>query len=288
MTAKKKKITVVVKSPKIRNWFEKNQGLIQFVLVLISLLALAFTVYFSNKSIDISATQLTQGNEQIKQGRQQLKQAEKQLKLAQEQFIESQRQQKKATKEKILEEAINQERFNVQKEINKKNLIAIELQAKIAQKQYEAQLNAAKEQAYLDRPIFVLSAVKYDSVKNLGCFTIKNIGKRSVKIMSSNIFDYNESNNRINKNIVKSDFSELNEKSFTIFYLPMAKSDFSDEKTLYYIQFTFEDIVNKGTDNFAKCFKWKSTDKENVVWSELIESERKKMQLIGKNLNIIK
>jgi hypothetical protein len=64
--------------------------------------------------------------------------------------------------------------------------LAIELQAKIAKSQYESQEATNKEVTYQNRPIFILSNVKLDTLKNLALFTIKNVGKRPAKITLSN------------------------------------------------------------------------------------------------------
>ena len=51
------------------------------------------------------------------------------------------------------------------------------LQAKIAKNQYESQDLINKEVAYQNRPIFVLTYVRLDTLKNLALITIKNVGK---------------------------------------------------------------------------------------------------------------
>jgi type II secretory pathway pseudopilin PulG len=276
MRQKNNRTVVILKTTKSienKSWFEKNQGLIQFILVVVTILTLGVTIYFSNQSIKISSSQL--------------KQAEKQLKLAQEQFKESQKENLINRKEKIADDKLNEKRFETQNSINQKNLVAIELQAKISEKQYQAQIEAAKDQVYQNRPIFMIGDSKYDSINNLITLTLKNIGKRPAKINRSIFFAYNKKSGNFKANISSSNSAELNESSFTIFKLPMTANDYADNNNmLYYLYFDYEDIVSSKNNSFFKYFNIGKTDK-TVVWSDLLLIDKELLNEQAKMKNII-
>lgn len=276
------KVRIVVRAPQTitehKNLFERNQGFIQFILVLASIAALCVTIYFSFKSIQISSNQLEQGQQQIDQ-------AKKQLELAESQFKASEKQRKIDNVEKVAKELTENGRFKIQNDINEKNLEAIELQAKIAKKQYEAQIIAAKDQVYQNRPIFGLISAKYDSIHKWANFEVQNTGKRPAKIISSRFISYNETSKQLNSNFVPLDNLEANETFRSSFVLIMSKSDFLDSKTLYYIDFVFEDIAIGKNEHFVKYFEIRTIGKEKS-WAELNENERKILSTKAKSKNL--
>lgn len=256
-------------SPIPKNWFERNQGIIQFAMAIMTFIAVGTTIYFSQKSLNQTASQISQGAEQLRQGSEQLKEAKKQLKLAQNQFRESINQRKTDSAKAEENDRLQNERFAIQNDINKKNLSAIELQAKIAKGQFEAQAKTTAELLYQNRPIFILHETGFDTLQNIAHFAIRNIGKRPARIIRSKLFAFDNLTYKIVRvSYVPYDNSELNENSLAKFHIKMFKDEFTGNQTLYYIHFVYEDVINGENKHFRKFFMWKRTNGV-IEWSEL-------------------
>lgn len=236
-----------------KNIFEKKQGLIQFVLVFLTFLTLVAFVYFSNKG---------------------LTQAKDQLTLAQKQFNESLSQRDIDKKDALKNESIQDERFKIQDTINQKNLQAIELQAKIAKSQYESQVIINKEVAYQNRPIFILTYVRLDTLKNLALITIKNVGKRPAKIVLSKVALLNISQKIMYKTISPPENTDLNEVIEATFYLQTTPTIHKDHQTMYYLHFIYTDLATKQTQDFEKYFHWESLQPNTFVWQDLNPADK--------------
>ncbi|MFD0940401.1 hypothetical protein [Pedobacter boryungensis] len=256
------RITETKHLPTKPNWFERNQGFIQFLMMVLTLVALGATIYFSQQS-------LKQSSEQLKQGKIQLKQASEQLNLAQSQFKESVNQRKIDSGKSDENEKIQNKRFDIQNNINKKNLNAIELQAKIAQSQFEAQSKTTAELLYQNRPIFMIGDANFDTLENRGHLMIRNIGKRPAKIIRSKLFAFDANTyKRVRVSYTPYDNLELNENSLGKFSIEMYKGEFDDNRTLYYLHFVYEDVINGENKHFQKFFTLNKTDGK-TEWAEL-------------------
>lgn len=243
-----------------KNFFEKNQGFIQFLLVLLTFLTLVASIYFSNMFLQLSVKQLEQAKDQ--------------LTLAQNQFKESLTQRAIDKRDAHKNDSVQDNRFKIQNTINEKSLQAIELQAKIAKSQYESQKEINKEVEYQNRPIFILGNVRFDTIKNSALITIRNVGKRPVKISSSKVALFNISNGIMYTNIVPSDNSDLNEFLETTFTVKTILSIHKDPQTMYYLHFIYQDLATKQTQDFEKYFRWQSFQPNTFSWQELNLSDK--------------
>lgn len=251
-------------------------------MMIITFLALVTTIYFSQQSLDKTASQVEQGKEQLKQ-------ANQQLKLAQDQFKEGINQRRIDSVRAEEEEDLQNERFNIQNNINKKNLNAIELQAKIAKSQFDAQARTTAELLYQNRPIFILQETSFDSLQNLAYISIRNIGKRPARIIRSKLFAYDNSIYKtVRFNYVEKDNVEMNENSISRFRLSMYKGEFTGNQTLYYIHFVYEDVMDGKNKHFQKFFIWKKLDNGATEWSQLNPEVQLflKKQILARKLNL--
>lgn len=218
-------VHVVVKTDPPKNFFAKNQGFIQFLLFVVTFLTLVASVYFSFNSLQISGTQLEQ--------------AKTQLELAQRQFDESLKQREVDKKHANRSDSLQGTRFNRQDSINKRSLLAIELQAKIAKSQYESQELMKKDIVYQNRPIFLLDSVKFDAKSNRALIYVQNVGKRPAKIVLTKIATYNSSHHEMYVNSPGLENTDLNEKIEVFFNVSTTTTYFEDPKTMYYLGFKY-------------------------------------------------
>lgn len=243
-----------------KNVFERNQGLIQFSSVILTLAALLITFYFSNQSTRIS-------QEQLVQSKKQLDQSDSQLKLAQEQFRVSLKQRTADSLEKYNEDSVQNARFQVQNEINLKNLTAIQLQARVAKRQFESQSSLNKEVEFQNRPIFVLLSTSFDTLINTASFTIQNVGKRPVSLYSSQFMSYNSKLNKISDNGLQEETTEMSDIAITTFSIQISGFEYKDPNQVYHLFFVYRDIDKDATKTFEKYFIWKTLKDGKIGWA---------------------
>lgn len=246
---------VVVKTESSKRFFEKNQGLIQFILVLVTFLTLVASVYFSNMSLQISKNQLEQAKEQ--------------LILAQNQFKESLAQRAIDKADEYKKDSSQEMRFKVQAAMDLKNLQSFDLQAKIAKSQFESQYLMNKDIVYQNRPIFSLISVKLDSVKSLVSITIKNVGKRPAKILLTKVAICNPSYKEMYTNGPVIENIDLNESIEVTFKVGCTPTYYKNPKTMYYLHFKFQDLATNQTQNYVKYFHWQFDPPNTYSWSDI-------------------
>jgi hypothetical protein len=178
------------------------------------------------------------------------------------------------------------ESFIKQLEVYKQQLSAIRIQATIAKKQFDYQTVLNKQQLYINRPIFMLIKVEYDTVKKVALFHVKNLGKTPAKLNTAKLFSFNEKNRTYSTNIDEVSKNELNESTIVTFGLPTSKANFDSKETLYYLSFLYTDQAKGTLQPFVKYFYWEQLSTGIYGWTDLQEPQVVKLKNTAKSANL--
>jgi hypothetical protein len=229
------------------------------IMILLTLIAIFASSYFSLRS-----------NQQTEA---QMKQTEEQLKLAQSQYKSGREKDSTDEIKRSKAEKVEQERYARQSEITTKNLEALEMQAKNGERQYLTQLQAIKDQAYQNRPVFKLAKVEYDNVSKMGIFTIKNVGKRTARIVKCTFYGERKQPAAEIITTVKTSF-ELGEFEQYELALDVNEEDLQNPESKYILVMDYMDFGSEKPKNFLKYFKVKFDFDGNIGWQELRDEEK--------------
>ncbi|RYU87901.1 hypothetical protein EWM62_15515 [Mucilaginibacter terrigena] len=239
----------------LKTWVKNNSEYAQFLinsgLVVITVVTLVTTSYFSYRSLSESG---------------------KQLNLAQRQFTTSLNQRKTDSADSkstnaLLEDnrkrdsLISEQRFksqekrnSLQDSINKEQLKAIQAQANLAKLQLQAQILVNKQAYYDARPVFMIIKAKYDSVKRTCLFTVLNTGKRPAIMLNTKLCAYNHQFNKFYSSTFPKLNWTINNQAYLEVLINAPKDIFFDSGTAYYISLAYTDGIDGKKTIFEKYF----------------------------------
>lgn len=271
---------------RFKQTIEQNPNTSQFIinslLVILTFAALIITIIFSNKGISESRKQYIQAQAQLKLAKDQFQYSIDQRKFDSIENIKTQiKTDRKNKSDSIIAEQrfTTQERRNaVQDSINKQQLKAIQLQAKLAALQLKAQVKINNQTFYEERPNFLLVNAKRDSLTQIAYFSIKNIGKRPARIIQSKICAYNHQYQtffQASRNVGR----VLDTVSLYNQSILLSAKTFYDEGTAYYISIQYVDIDSGKQKIFDKYFQWYFQTIDYLYWRDL---DKKYISLLRK------
>jgi hypothetical protein len=267
---------------KIKNWAKSNSQYWQLIantaLIVLTIITVTLSSYFSREALKTTHIQLAQADSNINLSKKQFLFAIDQRKADSIKYVRNDSISRiKEYKDSLIAENrfVTQEKRNkLQDSINRKQLNAIQLQAKIAELQFRSQSIANEELKYQTRPIFLLTSTAYDSVKKVASFVIKNVGKRSVSVRGTIMCGINKKHLALYRNLDEESKSDLNDITYNSIKLPMPKWEFEQDSTMYYVYFKYIDSFDGEIKSFKKFF---TPVKENNVtgWGDLTKSNEK-------------
>lgn len=233
-----KAITLTSRREK-KSFVEKNANTI---LIIITLISLGISIFFS-----ISALEQTRFATNISY--------KQYVDVIRNRKIDSIRFVKSALKDSI-SELQQVKRNSYQDSINKKQLIAISIQAKSAEKILALQNKAYFQQLINEQPKFTVLSAFLDVIKNdtSASFIIKNTGIRPTATNRKRLLGWNQKYNYF-KTVISEGRTIMDKEENVQIDLPISKNVFNDEETLYYLKIEYKDVLNPKKKSYEFYFK---------------------------------
>lgn len=244
-----------------KDWFEKNPSKTQFYLTIGVLFVTIFFSYLSlretRKQYDIAKGTLKSANDQLGFAKDQYAAQIKQRILDSIDNKNKERSQERKAKIDSIRTANNdlqqiennklQNRINTQQlKINRKQLAAIQLQAKVANDQFKFQQIQSSNQFEQNRPIFIIDSIRYNKAKStynpILSFHVSNHGIRTPHIDSTVIASWNKNLkcSTVEKHLTNID---LKDASF-ITGFEVYQDCIDDPNTIYFLNIIYVDTYN--------------------------------------------
>jgi hypothetical protein len=265
-----------------KDWFEKNPSKTQFYLTIAVLFVTIIFSYLSlretRKQYDIAKGTLRSANDQLGFAKGQYAAQIRQHKIDSiENENKEQSQERKAKIDSIrianndLQQQKNNElqnQINTQQlKINRKQLAAIQLQAKVADDQFNFQKIQSSNQFEQNRPIFFIDSVRYNKAKStynpVLSFHVSNHGVRTPHIDSTVIASWNKNLkcSNVEKHLTNID---LKDASF-ITGLGVYQDCIDDPNTIYFLNIIYIDTYNGERIAKRRFFRYVIKSKKEVV-----------------------
>lgn len=233
----KSKIKSNIDNQNPKFWKIELKDVLSIISLFLTVIALIYTIYHSNKLYETSISQRNEDKIEVK-----IKDSiivKKRFKVDSEnnvRFIEQQKRNRR------------------QDSINDGQLEAIMTQAKIATEQYKFQVKANNQKEYENRAIFDLLKANYDDVSEFGIYYIKNYGLLPLNTTSVNFFIFNKESNQ-HLNVVRESQIQIASGLALALSAKIDKETFYSPKTLYYLKINYIDEINGIKKSYVKLFR---------------------------------
>lgn len=263
------------KSQILNDYFENHSSKLQFYtnisLVLITLLSLVATWYFSNKNLSLSSNQfkvaVSQFNYQRKEDSEnRVEDREKERKLSQriknDSIVQSRRNK--------FQDQLNLRQLN----INKQQLAAIKSQAQTAVNQLSEQTEQFKEQTFERKPYFVIDNISIDSSEKKYMpkisFLFSNKGVRAAHVDSTVLAFYNTVKGCASKTFNSGNLDAPPQQgAITTSNINIWKECLNSPDTFFYLLIYYRDFATDAPFNAPVFFQFHFNKDHQFVYSRL-------------------